>query len=151
MKKLTYFIDRGNEDYQPFFEYHLPQVGEDEFYARQLCTYFIIEGRQYQLLSNEMMGDEEILVLEEMGRNEKLPDERSYRSKGIHLEFRSHDPNENYKLYSVIHCETHYDVLRYLLKDVVDIPGIGQYLTTSTEIDEDRGVYVIYVKPIDSE
>ncbi|MCS1382438.1 hypothetical protein NXZ75_09540 [Lysinibacillus sphaericus] len=44
-----------------------------------------------------------------------------------------------------IPCETHTEVIRYLLKNVVDIPNIGQMLVTSTEIDEDRGVYVIYV------
>ncbi|AGK53054.1 hypothetical protein [Bacillus sp. 1NLA3E] len=151
VQKLTYFIDRGNGEYQPFYEYCLPLVGEDEFYARQLCTYFIMEGRQYQLLSNEMKGSEEILVLEEIGANERLPDENIYRGNGLHLEFRSSQLQENYKLLKVEQIETHFEVIRFLLKDVVDILGVGQFLTTSTEIDEDRGAYVIYVKPIDEE
>ena len=45
MKKLTYFIDKGNGDYEPFYEYTVPAVGIDELYARQLCTYFIMRGR----------------------------------------------------------------------------------------------------------
>ncbi|MGJ7922421.1 RNA helicase [Neobacillus sp. LXY-4] len=151
MHKLTYFIDRGNGDYQPFFEYSYPDVGEDEFYARQLCTYFIIEGMQYQLISNEMKGSEEILVLEEMGPNQLVPDEQTYRNNGLHLEFRSSLAEENYRLLNVIPCDSHFEVIRFLLKDVVDIPVRGQYYTTSTEIDEDRGAYVIYVKEIDGE
>ncbi len=43
-----------------------PNVGIDEFYARQLCTYFIMQGIQYELISNEMEGNVEVLVLREM-------------------------------------------------------------------------------------
>lgn len=149
MHKLTYFIDRGNGEYQPFYEYKQPETFEDEFYARQLCTYFIIQGTQYQLTSNEMKGSDEILVLEEMGINERLPDEQSYRGRGVHIEFRSSLEEESYRLLYCLPCETHFEVIRFLLKDVVDIPNLGQFYTTSTEIDEDRGVYVIYLKEID--
>jgi len=54
-------------------------------------------------------------------------------------------------LFSRISSISHFDVLRFLLKDVVDVPGIGQKLVTSTEIDEDRGVYVIYVKDLEQD
>ncbi len=37
----------------------------------------------------------------------------------------------------------------FLLKDIVDVPGSGQMLVTSKEIDEDRGVYVIYVTDLE--
>lgn len=122
-----------------------PNVGLDEFYARQLCTYFIMQGIQYELISNEMEGNVEVLVLREMGRNLSGEDERIFRERGIHIEFRSPNERENYRLLLRIPCETHTEVIRYLLKNVVDIPNIGQMLVTSTEIDEDRGVYVIYV------
>ena len=151
MKKLTYFIDRGNNDYESFFEYSLPNVGEDEFYARQLCTYLILRGNQYQLMSNEMQGDEEILVLSELGRNEASPEEKYYHDRGLHIEFRRYRKEENYRLISTLPCSTHFDIIRYLLKDVVDIPGFGPMFATSTELDEDRGVYVIYVKNLDED
>jgi hypothetical protein len=151
MQKLTYFIDRGNNEYESFYEYQVPNVGEDELYARQLCTYLILKGRQYQLLSNEMQGLEEILVLNDLGPNEMLPDDLQYKGKGLHIEFRRFKKEENYRLISRIPCHTHFDVIRYLLKDVVDIPGFGQFFMTSTELDEDRGVYVIYVKNVDED
>jgi hypothetical protein len=149
MKKLIYYIDKGNGEYDPFYEYTVPTVGIDEFYARQLCTYFIMRGRQYQLISNEMEGDEDILVLQEIGPNETIAEEVDYRGKGLHIEIRHFRKEENYKRLAVIPCETHFDIIRYLLKDVVDVPGIGQMLMTSTEIDEDRAVYVIYVKKLE--
>ncbi|MGP7818677.1 RNA helicase [Niallia sp. 01092] len=151
MKKLTYFIDKGNDDYQPFYEYEIPTVGVDELYARQLCTYFIMRGQQYELISNEMAEDEEILVLKDIGRNSSGLDEQNYRGKGLHIEIRRHREAENYRLLTVIPCSAHFDIIRYLLKDIIDIPAIGQKAVTSSEIDEDRGVYVLYVKDIGEE
>ncbi|MED3552573.1 RNA helicase [Cytobacillus praedii] len=148
MEKLTYYIDKGNGHYEPFYEYTIQNVGKDEFYARQLCTYFIMRGTQYELTSNEMNGEEDILVLKEMGRNLLGEKEISFRGKGLHIEFRSPEERENFKLFARISCNTHFDVLRFLLKDVVDVPGIGQRCVTSSEIDEDRGVYVLYVKDL---
>jgi hypothetical protein len=148
MKKLTYFIHDGNGNYEPFYEYSINSVGLDEFYARQLCTYFILKGQQYELISNEMDGDDEILVLEKRGRNHSVVDEKGYRGYGIHLEFRRYRDSENYKLLTAIPCKTHLDVIRYLLKDICDVPGFGQMAVTSTEIDEDRGVYILYVKDL---
>lgn len=149
MKKLTYFIHNGKGKYEPFYEYAIPTVGMDEFYARQLCTYFIIKGTQYELVSNEMAGDEEILVLEERGKNNSVLDEKNYRGKGIHVEFRRYRESENYRLITAVPCRTHLDVIRYLLKDIIDVPDFGQMAVTSTEVDEDRGVYVLYVKAIE--
>ncbi|MBD8026007.1 RNA helicase [Ureibacillus sp. Re31] len=148
MKALTYYLDKGNGHYEPFYEYTTANVGIDEFYARQLCTYFILRGTQYELTSNEMLGEEEILVIKEIGRNYPGEDEKSFRGMGVHIEFRSPDERNNFPLLSRIPCPSHFDVLRYLVKDVVDVPGIGQKLVTSTEIDEDRGVYVLYVKDV---
>ena len=149
MKQLIYYIDKGNGHFEPFYEYMIQNVGADEFYARQLCTYFIMKGTQYELISNEMDGDQEILVIKEMGRNLSGEDERSFRGKGIHVEFRSPNERENYRLLSRIPCDAHFDVLRFLLKDIVDVPEYGQMLVTSKEIDEDRGVYVIYVTDLE--
>ncbi len=142
---MIYYIDKGNGHYEPFYEYAAANVGTDELYARQLCTYFIMRGTQYELVANEMEGDADVVVLKELGRNLSGEDERIFRERGIHIEFRSPNERENYRLYSRIPCGTHFDVIRYLLKNVVEVPGIGQMLVTSTEIDEDRGIYVLYV------
>lgn len=148
MKKLIYYLKDRNGKYRPLYEYNVSEVGIDELYARQLCTYFIMKGNQYELISNEMDGEEEILVVRESGRNVTTADEFSYRGKGLNIEIRRFRESENYKRIAIIPCQTHFDIIRFLVKDIVDIPGIGQMAVTSTEIDEDRGVYVIYVKDI---
>ncbi|WP_240338339.1 RNA helicase [Peribacillus alkalitolerans] len=149
IKTLTYYIDKGNDQYEPFYEYSIPHVGVDEFYARQLCTYFIMKGRQYELISNECVKDEEILVLKDCGENVPYPNEVDFRGRGIHVEIRLY--KEEGRRLTAIPCQTHFEVIRYLLKDVVEVPGVGNLSVTSTEIDEDRGVYVLYVKNLDEE
>ncbi len=148
MKRLTYYLDKGNDEYTPLYEYTTASVGVDELYARQLCTYFIMRGRQYELLSTEMDGDEEQLIIRDRGRNPHVLDEKGYHGKGLHIEIRRFKEEENYKFLTMIRCESHFDVIRYLLKDIVDVPGLGFKQVTSTEIDEDRGVYVLYVKEV---
>lgn len=147
MNTLVYYLDKGDE-YVPLYEYSLTCVGVDEVYARQLCTYFIMRGQQYELISNEMNGDEEQLVVVDRGRNPHVADEQGFRGKGIQVEIRRHKESDNYRLLTSFPCDTHYDVIRYLLKDVIELPGLGQKRVTSKEIDEDRGVYVLYVAEI---
>ncbi|WP_458413383.1 RNA helicase [Schinkia sp. CFF1] len=151
MRKLTYYIDKGNGEYDPFYEYTVPTVGIDELYARQLCTYFIMKGQQYQLISNELDGGEDIVVIREIGRNARVLDEKVFHGKGLNIEIRRYREDENYKLLCIIPCQTHFDIIRYLTKDVINVTGLGQKQVTSTEIDEDRGVYVLYIKDLGEE
>lgn len=144
MNQLTYYIDNGGGRYEPLLTYQVDNAGIDEMYARQLCTYLIAGGIQYELISNEMNEGEEILLVKQTGNNETYMDEVNYRGRGIHVEFR--DPNEHGRLLAAVPYRTHYEVIRLLLKDVVQLPEFGAMLTTSTEVDEDRGCYVIYVK-----
>ncbi|WP_201003790.1 RNA helicase [Paenibacillus glycanilyticus] len=144
MNKLIYFVDKGFNEYEPLMEYPASSVGIDEMYARQLCTYLIANGVQYELTSNEMQENEEMLIVKRIGPNENYGDESNYRGRGIYIEFRK--PNDRGRKLTEIGSANHYEVIRYLLKDIVDVPGYGPMFTTSTEIDEDRGCYVIYVR-----
>ncbi|MFC7373453.1 RNA helicase [Fictibacillus iocasae] len=143
--KLTYYIQRG-ENFEGFLTYSVPEnLHEDEMYARQLCHYFVVKGKEYMLKANEMAGNEEVLVLEEKGEARRFSDEKNYKGKGVHIEFREYRENGDMRLIRTLPLATHWEAIRYLLKDVIDIPSIGQFLRDSTEIDEDRGVYVIYL------
>ncbi|MFC0190126.1 RNA helicase [Fictibacillus aquaticus] len=143
--KLTYYIQRG-DNYEGFLTYSVPEnLNEDEVYARQLCEYFVVKGKEYKLLSNEMAGKEEVLVVEEKGDARRFSDEKNYKGQGVHIEFREYRESGDMRLIRAMPLATHWEVIRYLLKDVIDIPEIGQFLRDSTEIDEDRGVYVIYL------
>ena len=143
--ELTYFIERDNE-YEAFLTYKIPEnMHNDEKYARQLCEFFVTGGKEYELQSNEMKASEEILIVKEVGEARRFTEETSYKGRGIFLEFRSYHSSGDMPVLHTQALNSHWDVIRYLLKDVADIPGKGQYLRDSAEIDEDRAVYVMYV------
>jgi hypothetical protein len=145
MMELTYYIEKIDE-YEPFLSYKIPEnMNHDEKYARQLCEFFVHEGKEYELQSNEMKDNEEILIIKEKGTAKKFADEASYKGRGIFIEFRQYHETGEMPLLHLQALNSHWDVIRYLLKDVVDIPQRGQYLRDSAEIDEDRAVYVMYV------
>lgn len=146
MKKLVYCIQKDNS-YENFYEYVIPKIDENEIYARQLCTYFIKNNRQYELISNEVENENEILILKELGDNKRESDEINYGAKpGIPIEFRKINSFDEHTFLTSITRNSHWEAIRYLLKDYVEVPGNGIMRVSSTEIDEDRGCYVMYVK-----
>ncbi|MFC4323123.1 hypothetical protein [Litchfieldia salsa] len=143
---LVYYIKTGSS-HEPFYEYKKGAINEDEIYARQLCEYFIKDGKEYELYSNEMKSSDEVLIIQEKGIVETFSDEKTYNA-GIHLEVRQFKNIGEMSLLHTFHLNTHWEVMRYLLKDIIDIPGLRQMVRDSAEIDEDRRCYVIYVTDI---
>jgi hypothetical protein len=146
IQSLVYYIKSGTS-FEPFYEYLAANINQDEIYARQLCEYFTKDGKEYELYSNEMSEGEEVLVLQEKGSAVKFSNEKVY-NEGIHLEVRQYRNIGEMTLLHTFHLESHWEVIRYLLKDIIDIPGHGQMARDSAEIDEDRKCYVIYVTKI---
>jgi hypothetical protein len=146
MMELTYYIEK-NEEYEPFLTYKIPEnMHNDEKYARQLCEFFVSGGKEYELQSNEMNGNEEILIVKDKGTVRRFAEEASYKGRGIFMEFRQYNKEGDMPLIHLQAFNSHWDVIRFLLKDVVDIPGKGQFTRDSAELDEDRAVYVFYVE-----
>ncbi|WP_456274113.1 RNA helicase [Bacillus sp. AK031] len=144
--ELVYVLDKGFQQYEEAYHYPSEAISQDEVYARQLCEYFVKEGKQFKLLSNEMEDGTEILVVKEDGIPDTFRDEVTYSGDEIYIEFRKYQRLGGMPLLSSLKAGTHWEVIRFLLKDVVDIPGVGLRVRDSAEIDEDRKVYVIYVK-----
>ncbi|MFD3447916.1 hypothetical protein ACFDTO_25315 [Microbacteriaceae bacterium 4G12] len=152
--KLTYYVKLSEQTYAPIYTYSEGSIDPNEIYARQLCEYLVINGIQYQLLSNEMKDEEEILIVEKLCQTTTLPDEYVYDQEGIHIEFREYQSPTNMPLLYTLNLDpfgrAHWEAIRYLLKDYVDIPTIGLRKRDSAEIDEDRRCYVLYVTSYDT-
>ncbi|KAA0545278.1 RNA helicase [Bacillus sp. BGMRC 2118] len=146
MKTMVYYIQSGTS-YIPFYEYSTSTIEQDEIYARQLCEFFIKDGREYELYSNEMAGDEEVLIIQEKGAATKFSNEKTYPT-GIHMEIRQYRNIGEMTLLHTYQLNTHWEAIRYLLKDVIEVPGYGQMVRDSAEMDEDRKCYVVYVTNI---
>ncbi|MEJ1517978.1 RNA helicase [Bacillus cereus] len=150
---LKYFI-RENDQYKEFKEYNSSFIGEDGVYARQLCQYLIIGGNRYKLIWNEMIDGEDVVILENEGKSTFFEDEKVniFEDKNI-LEFRpyNHNKADNMPLATYIWLSGQNEVIRYLLKNAVEIEGLGQRNVHSFEINEDRKAYVIYFEPTDED
>ncbi|MBO9129858.1 RNA helicase [Bacillus sp. 165] len=151
--ELTYFSLRTDDSYEPLYTYKEGTIDPNEIYARQLCEYFVKNGLQYELISNEMEQNMEMLIVKEIGPSIRIEGERLYTNtnEGLHLEFRQYNsPSDMPLLYTLEinkYGRGHWDIIRYLLKDYIDIPGIGIRKRDSAELDEDRNCYVMYVTP----
>jgi hypothetical protein len=143
VKSLMYYVQQGGQ-FEALYEYPTNAIEQDEIYARQLCEFFIKNGKEYELESNEMSGLDDLLIVKEKGNSKRFSEETHYQS-GIHLEIRQFKNLGDMNLLKVIPLDSHWHAMRYLLKDVIDIPGIGAKIRDSAEIDEDRKCYVIYV------
>ncbi|MFX3625607.1 MAG: RNA helicase [Ectobacillus sp.] len=147
--ELTYYILREEDTYEPFYTYKEGTIDPNEVFARQLCDYFVVNKKQYRLLSNEMEGNKEMLIVEELGTAVTLNDEHYYENSGVRIEFREYEsPSSMPLLYTMEFNQfgrAHWEAMRYLLKDYITIPNVGLRKRDSAEIDEDRRCYVIYV------
>ncbi|OZM56856.1 hypothetical protein CIB95_08780 [Lottiidibacillus patelloidae] len=148
IQELVYFIKTGSgeDDFEEFYRFPASTTMREEMLAKQLCTYLVLEGKQFRLLYNEMNGEEEYLVLEDEGMAKRYMEEAQYDGKEIVIEFRQFKPYGDCPVKQRLKVMTHLDVLEFLTKDIVDIPDIGQREVDSTEVDSDRKCYVIYFK-----
>lgn len=152
MKYLTYYLEKSEDHYEALTTYSINEIGEDGMYARQLCHYLVRSGEQYKLIWNEMDADTEILTLKDIGKAISYGDERfNGNNDQILIEFRFVTENGPMICIATQIVHTHWEVIRYLLKDNVPIPGKGARNVDSLEIDEDRRCYVIYVEPTEED
>ena len=147
MQLIYYLHDRGS--YDPIYEYKKEKISEDEILARQLCTFFIKEGIQYKLICNEgsLNNDTETITVEKDEVARDFYKEKSYPA-GIHMEFREYKYLQDMPLLHTQPLDSHWEAIKFLLKDIVHLPGIGECHVDSTEIDEDRQCYVFYIGKI---
>lgn len=147
MELIYYLHDRGS--YDPIYEYKKEKISEDEILARQLCTFFIKEGIQYKLICNEgsLNNDTETITVEKDEVARDFYKEKSYPA-GIHMEFREYKYLQDMPLLHTQPLDSHWETIKFLLKDIVHLPGIGECHVDSTEIDEDRQCYVFYIGKI---
>lgn len=144
---LKYYI-KEEEEYKEFKEYNSSFIGLEGLYARQLCHYLILNAVQYKVLKIEIINGEEILTIEKERQAVAFSDELiNIDESKIKMEFRPYYNNSDVPLVHHVVLEHNKEVIRYLLKDAVEIEGIGQRKVNFFEWDDDRKVYVAYFEP----
>ena len=150
MKKLEYRLLDESKGY-PILYYFL-DMDEMQIASRFVCDYIVKDGILYEKTSCSMEAlscviyvkkiEEDILTYEENIRQTE---------KYIRLEVRHFiEEAEIYPLMFTYELRESKEVLLYLQSDFFIWSG-KEWEKTSSEIDEDRKVYVLYAKPTDTE
>ncbi|MBH8583530.1 hypothetical protein L2649_10175 [Thermoactinomyces vulgaris] len=148
MEKLEYHLMEDGEEISVLYEY--PSVSKEEVMMRFACDYFVRGKDVFECV--HIQADPPVhKIYVKRSEEEKVLDDRLRFSptwQGIRMEVRHFDAR--WSGYPVVHCyQFHHaqDALLRLLGSLHYIDG-QWWKTTSTEVDENRYVYVIYAVPV---
>ncbi|WP_068982913.1 MULTISPECIES: hypothetical protein [Lysinibacillus] len=139
---LEYRLQKEKDKFEPIYYYtniDLPQI-----LTRRECEFFIKEGKTYKQLSSAIEGELFVIYVQ---LYEETPIEMpEHLHEGIKLEIRELNAYKNYPLITFEYMTNHLDILSIIGSIYTYIEG-KEWERDSAEIDEDQGVYVLYVKP----
>ncbi len=122
--------------------YHYEQLDVHEIFCRRLCDYFIKDGKIFRKTSSAKEQHSFVIYVEEDHEEELFLDAKTYEH--VTLEIRLYKENEPSPLLFTYNLSSHKDVLAYFDNDYLQL-GEYEYEYISSEIDEDRSTYVLYV------
>ncbi|GIP40335.1 hypothetical protein J31TS4_36150 [Paenibacillus sp. J31TS4] len=146
MKRLEY---RRYADREPFpVLYYYDPIDQLEIALRGTCDYFVKEGIVYETTSFAAEADTYVLYVREAEEERALNTEPVHKPdwRGIRIEVREYlEGTDRYPVLQYLHYETKEEALLRLFSDFLYFEG-KEWEKTSAEVDEDRKVYVYYVK-----
>ncbi|XXM72128.1 hypothetical protein ACQ0QQ_21050 [Lysinibacillus sphaericus] len=138
---LEYRLLKSMGGYEPIF--HYPDIELGQILARRECEFFVKEGVTYRQTSSAKEGD---LFLIYVDKYEEEPvTDPLFPPQGLLLEIRELNPRKNHPILKQETYVDHLDILSVIGSVYTYIDG-REYERDSAEIDEDRSVYILYVK-----
>jgi hypothetical protein len=147
--KLEYRLLDEIQGYPVLYYYDF--IKPEEIAARFACDYFVKEGIVYEKTSCAIEPGLNVIYVE-IAADETVFSGNPRSSVGmgfIVLELREYRELEIHPLIITIECPNLIELLLYLQSDYITISGV-EWEKSSTEIDEERQVYVLYLKKTDS-
>lgn len=115
-----------------------------EFFCRRNCELFVLDGKVYENIGGALEDDCYVIYLEEVSDYVRYPNPSSSRKLGI--EVRLFAKLGERKEIEFLDCKSHEMVLAYLDNSFLYFDKL-EYERVSAELDQDRLIYVLYVKP----
>lgn len=147
--KLEYILDNG-DDFPVLYRYD--NIDKDEISLRYDCDYFIKDGVVYEKTdTEEYHGTYMIYVIvaedEEASTFGSLPALSLFKT-GFNMEVRQYiEDVKDYPLITKLNIHDDDDLTLKLKSNYIQVNG-RKWKKTSTEIDEDRKVFVYYAIPV---
>ena len=145
MSKLEYRLFDEAGGYPVLYYYSA--IKPEEAGARFACDYFTKESTVYEKTSCAIEPETNVIYVKAVQSETALaPNPRSTVGMGyVILELREFDEQKNYPLIQSVECPNLNELILYLQSDFITVSGV-EWERSSTEVDEDRQVYVLYVK-----
>lgn len=148
MPRFEYRLNNVNQDYRLLFFYE--DMTDAEVAMRLACDYFVKEGRTWLKTSSAAEVSRYVVYVEEV--DPEQAETGNVRTPalagGITVEVREfRDEVQDYPLIHQFSPASQLQALSSLLVDTQVLFGV-EWEKTSTEIDEDRQIYVYYCRKI---
>lgn len=138
---LEYRLFKGRDSFEALFHY---ETTLDQILARRECEFFVKDGITYKQTSSAIEGDMHLIYVEKHDEGEKEKEEFNLNST-LKLEMRQFNSRKDHPMIKMLELERHIDILSYIGSFYHYIDGL-EWERDSAEIDEDRRVYVLYMK-----
>lgn len=148
MERLEYHLIEDGENISILYDY--PSVSKEEILMRFSCDYFVKGKDVFECV--HVQADPPVhKIFVKRSEEETVIDDRLRFSptwQGIRIELRHFD--EKWSNYPLVHRYQFYHAQDALLRFLSSVHRVDGQLweTTSTEVDENRYVYVIYAVPV---
>ncbi len=138
---LEYRLFKGNNSSEPLFHYE--QIDLQQILARRGCDFYIKEGTVYKQTSSAIEGDWHVIYVTKHEEGEA--DKEEFNLNGaLQLELREFNGRANHPILKKLEFDHHIDILAHIGSDYHYLDGL-EWEKDSSEIDEDRRVYVLYL------
>lgn len=147
MARLEYRLLDDSRGYPVLYAYDM--IDKDEISLRFTCDYFVKDRLVYEKMSCALELPTYVIYVKH-ATDEHVVDSRvlsAPRWGGIRIEVREYRNNsDHYPLVHTFDFPDDDDALLHLQSDFLYLYG-REWQKTSTEVDEDRKVYVFYAQP----
>ncbi|KZZ83936.1 hypothetical protein [Bacillus sp. SJS] len=138
---LEYRLNDPLNDYPAI--YHFKDLDPMQIFCRRSCDYFVIEGSVYEVTSTALEHDRFVIYLNP--DKEEQPFASAVQDRPLGIEIRLYEEYKESPEFMYISCFDHVDVFSRLDSTYLTLRG-KEYERISAEMDQDRRVYVLYVK-----
>lgn len=138
---LEYRLYENEHSFTPLYHYRFLSL--DEVLARRECEFFVKDGVTYKQRSSALENEDYFLIY--VDRYEDGPPAKLETDR-IKIEVRELNVLSDHPVLESYWLERHLDALAMLGTTYIYVEG-REFMRDSAEVDEDRGMYVLYVTP----
>ncbi|MGD7006994.1 hypothetical protein [Metabacillus sp. 84] len=140
-RKLEYRLNDPSQGYPAI--YHFDDLEPLQIFCRRNCDFFILEGTVYETTSS-FLKDSRFVIYVKKSDDEK-PFRQAEAERRLGVEVRLYKEYAESPEIMFLPCFDHVEVFSYLDNTYLVLEG-KEYERVSAEMDQDRLMYVLYVR-----